>query len=71
VTNTNSTIIILTRILLTVTFIRLGLIINIKGGVLSQENNIRLGDVIVSKLSGTSKGVSSITFITCVLAEIS
>ena len=70
-TNINSTTIILTRILLIVTFIRLGLIVNIRGGVLSQENNIRLGDVIVNKLGGTFKGVSNITFATCVLAEIS
>jgi hypothetical protein len=37
--------------------IRFGLIVSIGGGVLSLKNDIRLKDVIVSRLEGTFSGV--------------
>ena len=62
VTGTNSAAIVATRMLSTFTSIRFGLMVGIGGGVPSQENDIRLGDVVVSKPAGTSGGVIQYDF---------
>jgi nucleoside phosphorylase len=46
----------------TFTSMRFGLMVGIGGGVPSQENKIRLGDVVVSKPGGTSGGVIQYDF---------
>lgn len=62
VTGTNSAAIVANRMLSTFTSIRFGLMVGIGGGVPSQENDIRLGDVVVSKPVGTSGGVIQYDF---------
>jgi nucleoside phosphorylase len=62
VTGTNSAAIIATRMLSTFTSLRFGLMVGIGGGVPSQENDIRLGDVVVSKPGGTFGGVIQYDF---------
>ena len=43
-------------------WLRFGLMVGIGGGVPSEENNIRLGDIVVSKPTGTSGGVIQYDF---------
>jgi len=62
VTGNSSAAIVATRMLLTFTSMRFGLMVGIGGGVPSQENDIRLGDVVVSKPGGTSGGVIQYDF---------
>jgi nucleoside phosphorylase len=62
VTGTTSAAIVATQMLSTFTSIRFGLMVGIGGGVPSQEYNIRLGDVVVGKPSGTSPGVIQYDF---------
>lgn len=50
------------QMLSTFTRLRFGLMVGIAGGVPSQESDIRLGDVVVSKPTGTSGGVIQYDF---------
>ncbi len=52
-----SAAIVATQMLWTYTKLRFGLMVGIGGGVPSAENDIRLGDVVVSRPVGTSPGV--------------
>jgi nucleoside phosphorylase len=62
VTGTNSAAIVATRMLSTFPSVRFGLMVGIGGGVPSQESDIRLGDVVVSKPDRTSGGVIQYDF---------
>lgn len=62
VTGVTSTAVVASQILSTFTSLRFGLLVGVGGGVPSAENDIRLGDVVVSKPSGTSGGVIQYDF---------
>lgn len=62
VTGVISTAVVASRILSTFPSLRFGLMVGIGGGVPSQENDIRLGDVVVSKPGRTSGGVIQYDF---------
>lgn len=62
VTGLTSAARVASHILSTFTSLRFGLLVGIGGGVPSAENDIRLGDVVVSKPSGTSGGVVQYDF---------
>jgi nucleoside phosphorylase len=51
-----------TQMLWTFTRLRFGLMVGIGGGVPSEESDIRLGNVVVSKPTGTSGGVIQYDF---------
>ena len=62
VTGTTSATTVATQIRSTFTSLRFGLMVGIGGGVPSSENDIRLGDIVVSKPTGTSGGVIQYDF---------
>ncbi|KAK6537394.1 hypothetical protein TWF694_011581 [Orbilia ellipsospora] len=53
----SSAAIVATQLLFTYTSVRFGLMVGIGGGVPSQANDIRLGDIVVSRPTGTQGGV--------------
>jgi nucleoside phosphorylase len=57
VTGTISAARVATQMLFSFKSLRFGLVVGIGGGVPSEENDIRLGDIVVSKPIGTSRGV--------------
>jgi len=62
VTGTLSAARVANQMLQTFEGIRFGLIVGIGGGVPSKENDIRLGDIVVSKPTGQSRGVIQYDF---------
>jgi nucleoside phosphorylase len=62
VTGTISAARVATQMLFTFTGLRFGLMVGIGGGVPSEEHDIRLGDVVVSKPTGTYGGVIQYDF---------
>jgi nucleoside phosphorylase len=62
VTGTISAAKVATQMLSTFTGLRFGLMVGIGGGVPSEEHDIRLGDVVVSKPTGTFGGVIQYDF---------
>ena len=62
VTGTTSATIVAAQIRSTFTSLRFGLMVGIGGGVPSAENDIRLGDVVISKPTDTSGGVIQYDF---------
>jgi nucleoside phosphorylase len=62
VTGTNSAAIVATRMQSSFTSVRFGLMVGIGGGVPSPTDDIRLGDVVVSKPEGTYGGVIQYDF---------
>jgi len=61
-TGTNSAAIVGTRMLSTFVSMRFGLMVGIGGGVPSEEKDIRLGDIVVSKPDGPFGGVVQYDF---------
>jgi nucleoside phosphorylase len=62
VTGTVSAARVATQMLSSFTRLRFGLMVGIGGGVPCDENDIRLGDVVVSKPTGSSGGVIQYDF---------
>jgi nucleoside phosphorylase len=62
VTGTISAAKVAMQILSSFKWIKFGLIAGIRGGVPSEENDIRLGDIVVSKPTGTSGGIIQYDF---------
>lgn len=62
VTGTNSAAAVATQTRSTFTSLRFGLMVGIGGGVPSANNDIRLGDIVISKPTGTSGGVIQYDF---------
>jgi nucleoside phosphorylase/tetratricopeptide (TPR) repeat protein len=62
VTGVTSAVKVASQMLSTFTRLRFGLMVGIGGGVPSEENDIRLGDVVVSKPVGTVGGVIQYDF---------
>jgi nucleoside phosphorylase len=62
VTGVTSAARVASQMRLTFTGLRFGLMVGIGGGVPSEENDIRLGDVVVSQPAGTSGGVIQYDF---------
>jgi nucleoside phosphorylase len=62
VTGLTSAATVATQMLSTFRGLRFGLMVGIGGGVRSEENDIRLGDVVVSKPTGTFGGVVQYDF---------
>ena len=62
VTGTVSAATVVTRMMFTFKSMRFGLMVGIGGGVPSEKNDIRLGDVVVSEPGGTSGGVIQYDF---------
>jgi nucleoside phosphorylase len=62
VTGTISAARVATQMLSTFTKLRFGLMVGTRGGVPSEEHDIRLGDVVISQPTGTSGGVIQYDF---------